>query len=145
MQPEMWNSIVSVSVGVGMIIMAMILSVKKQKDKIINMLRIGFISVDLIFIAMAVIYFIFTKKLININVVLIEMVTGGLLLGLTLPIVNIPTTTKMMTLTEKDKLGKVMSVVSVGSQGLTYFSKKSPHQFDGYLYRWGMNCKTEFK
>ena len=118
MQPEMWNSIVSVSVGVGMIIMAMILSVKKQKDKIINMLRIGFISVDLIFIAMAAIYFIFTKALININVVLIEMVIGGLLLGLTLPIVNIPTTTKMMTLTEKDKLGKVMSVVSVGSQGL---------------------------
>ena len=118
MKPEMWNSIISVAFAVGMIIMAMIMSMKKQKDKIIKGLRIGFILVDVIYVALAVSYILFSKTTIDVNAMLIIFIGGALCLGLTLPMINIPTSTKMMTLVEKDKLGKVSSAVNIGSQGL---------------------------
>ena len=118
MQPEMWNSIMSVALGIGMIIMAIFISTRPQKEKIIKTLRIGFISIDLLMVSLAVIYFLFFKEVFNINVILLALAIGALLIGLTLPFINIPTSTKVMTLTEKDKLGKVISVMDVGTQGL---------------------------
>ena len=69
-------------------------------------------------VSLAVIYFLFAKEVFSINVILLALTIGALLIGLTLPFINIPTSTKVMTLTEKDKLGKVSSVMDVGSQGL---------------------------
>lgn len=118
MQPEMWNSIMSVALGIGMIIMAIFISTRPQKEKIIKTLRIGFISIDLLMVSLAVIYFLFFKEVFNINVILLALAIGAFMIGLTLPFINIPTSTKVMTLTEKDKLGKVISVMDVGTQGL---------------------------
>ena len=118
MQPEMWNSIMSVALGIGMIIMAIIISTRPQKDKIIKSLRIGFIAIDLLFTSFAVIYLLYEKEVFSINVILLTLAVGALFMGLTLPFVNIPISTKVMTLTEKDKLGKVGSVMDVGTQGL---------------------------
>ena len=118
MQPEMWNSIMSVALGIGMIIMAIFISTRPQKEKIIKTLRIGFISIDLLMVSLAVIYFLFFKEVFNIDVILLALAIGAFMIGLTLPFINIPTSTKVMTLTEKDKLGKVISVMDVGTQGL---------------------------
>ena len=118
MQPEMWNSIMSVALGIGMIIMAIFISTRPQKDKIIKTLRIGFIAIDLIIVSFSIIYLLYTKEVFGINVILLTLAIGAFLIGLTLPFINIPTSTKVMTLTEKDKLGKVSSVMDVGSQGL---------------------------
>ena len=118
MEPEMWNSIVSVAFALGMIIMAMVISTRPQKDRIIKGLRLGFIILDSLFVVLAIAYMFFVKGAFDINIMLIILMVGSLGMGLTLPAINIPTSTKLMTLVEKDKLGKVSSVTDVGSQGL---------------------------
>ena len=42
----------------------------------------------------------------------------GVAMGMTLIAINIPITTKLLTIVDKGKLGKVNSVIDVGSQGL---------------------------
>ena len=42
----------------------------------------------------------------------------GITMGMTLITINIPISTKMLTIVDKTKLGKVSSVIDVGSQGL---------------------------
>ena len=118
MEPEMWNSIVSVAFALGMIIMAIFISTRPQKERVIKGVRISFIVVDSLFAILAAGYMIFVKGVFDINVMLIILVAGALFIGLTLPAINIPLSTKMMTLVEKDKLGKVSSIVDIGSQGL---------------------------
>ena len=118
MAPEMWNSIISVAIAVGMIISAIIVSTKAAKPSIIKGIRKSFIVLDATFIALAAIYFVFYQGNFHVNVMIIVLVVGSLILGLLLPTINIPSSTKMMTMVEKDKLGKVSSVMDVGSQGL---------------------------
>ena len=118
MQPEMWSSIISVSFGIGMIIMALIISTRKPKPTMVKGLRICFVLIDILLIAFSVNYFIYAKGMIEINAVLIPIVFGTLLIGLILPAINIPMSTKIMTIVDKDKLGKVSSVMDVGTQGL---------------------------
>ncbi len=118
MAPEMWSSIFSVAFALGMIIMSIVMSTRKTKQSIIKPLRISFIIIDLIFIAIAVCYFIFAKDYIDIKAMIIIFAVGALCIGLTLPTINIPTTTKLMTVCDKEKLGKVSSVTDIGSQGL---------------------------
>lgn len=118
MEPEMWNSIVSVVFALGMIIMAVIISTRPQKEKVIKGLRVAFVIFDVLFAILAAAYMFFANGTFDINVMLIIFMTGAFGMGLTLPAINIPTSTKLMTLVEKDKLGKVSSVTDVGSQGL---------------------------
>lgn len=118
MQPEMWNSIISVALAVGMIIAAIIVSTKPQKPSIIKGIRLSFIFVNAIFVGLATMYFLFFKGHFHVNVMIWTMVIGGFALGCLLPTINIPSSTKLMTIVDKDKLGKVSSVMDVGSQGL---------------------------
>ncbi len=118
MEPEMWNSIISVALAIGMVIMAIVVSTKETKSTIIKGLRVSFIIVDAVLVVLAVIYFMFYKGIIPLNAMIISLAAGAFCFGLLLPTINIPSATKIMTLTEKDKLGKVSSVIDVGSQGL---------------------------
>ena len=58
------------------------------------------------------------SSFINKSTLLIIFVVTMFALGLILVTINVPTSTKMMTIVEKDKLGKVSSLINVGSQGL---------------------------
>ncbi len=116
--PEMWSSVFSVAIAIGMIITSIVLSAKKPKDSIIKGLRISFIIFDLILAIMTVFYALFVKDVFDIDVILIAFTVAALSLGLTVVTINIPTTTKVMTIVDKDKLGKVNSVIDVGAQGL---------------------------
>ena len=118
LKPEMWQSIISVAVGLGMIIMALIFSMKKQKETISQGLRISFAVLIGITIAFTSSYILFKNNVLGINPLLIIFVVTMFALGLILVTINVPTSTKMMTIVEKDKLGKVSSLINVGSQGL---------------------------
>ena len=118
MDPEMWNSIISMMMAVGMIIMSIVMSMKAMEPSIIKGLRISFVLLDVVLIALAATYFIFFKGIIPINAMILTIVGGSLCIGLLLPTINIRSSTKIMTLVEKDKLGKVSSVMDIGSQGL---------------------------
>jgi len=116
--PESWSSVFSVAIAIGMIITSIILSAKKTKETIIKGLRISFLIFDGLLAIMTIIYVLFAKGVYDVNVVLIVFTIVCLCIGLTIVTINIPTSTRVMTIVDKDKLGKVSSVVSVGSQGL---------------------------
>lgn len=118
LEPEMWQSIISVAVGLGMIIMALIFSMKKQKDKISKGLRISFALLIVISLVFTISYILFKNDVFGINPLLIIFVVTMFGLGLLLVTINVPTSTKTMTIVEKDKLGKVSSLINIGSQGL---------------------------
>jgi hypothetical protein len=46
------------------------------------------------------------------------MLVGSFLIGVLLVTINVPSTTAMMKIIDKDKFGKVSSVLNIGSQGL---------------------------
>ena len=52
------------------------------------------------------------------NVFLIAFSTGSLALGVMIAWINIPATTVIMRIVDRDKLSKVNSIVSIGSQGM---------------------------
>ena len=116
--PEMWNSVIQVAYAIGMIIMALILSNRPQKDRIYKGLSISLIIFAALYVVLTTIYVFFVNNLANINVMLIVFVPIGITMGMVLISINIPITTKMLTIVDKDKLGKVNSVIDVGSQGL---------------------------
>ena len=116
--PEMWNSVIQVAYAIGMIIMALILSNRSQKDRIYKGLSISLIIFAALYVVLTTIYVFFVNNLANINVMLIVFVPIGITMGMVLISINIPITTKMLTIVDKDKLGKVNSVIDVGSQGL---------------------------
>ena len=116
--PEMWSSVIQVAYAIGMIVMALIMSSRPQKDRIFKGLSISLIIFASLYVVLTTIYILFVNNLADINVILIAFVPIGITMGMTLITINIPIITKMLTIVDKDKLGKVNSVVDVGSQGL---------------------------
>ena len=116
--PEMWSAIISVAVSIGSIVFALILSTKQQKEHIVKGLRISFIALSLLFAGITILYMFYVNGAFHINVFLISLLVFCLILGMLLSLINIPTSTKMISIVEKDKLGKVSSLIDVGSQGL---------------------------
>ena len=116
--PEMWSSVIQVAYAIGMIVMALILSNRPQKDRIYKGLSISLIIFAALYVVLTVLYVLFVYNVADINVMLVAFIPIGITMGMTLIKINIPITTKMLTIVDKDKLGKVNSVVDVGSQGL---------------------------
>ena len=118
LEPEMWSSVIQVAYAIGMIVMALILSSRPQKDRIYKGLSSSLIIFAALYVVLTVIYILFANNVADINVMLIAFIPISIAMGMTLITINIPITTKMLTIVDKDKLGKVNSVVDVGSQGL---------------------------
>ena len=116
--PEMWSSIISVALSLGSIIFAIILSMKKQKEFIAKGLRISFILVCVLFATISTLYVFYEQGFYHINVFLICLVALCFILGMLLVTINVPTSTKLISMVDKDKLGKVTSLTDIGSQGL---------------------------
>ena len=116
--PEMWNSFFSVALGVGSLIMGIILSTLKQKEKCNVLVRWSMIGLSLAMILLAVFYALFRGNYININFLLIATTIILFGIGVLLILVNVPSSTAMMKIVDKDKFGKVSSVGNIGSQGL---------------------------
>ena len=114
----MWSSVIQVAYAIGMIVMALVLSSRPQKEKIYKGLSISLIIFAALYVVLTTIYVLFVKDLAHINVMLVAFVPIGVTMGMTLIAINIPITTKLLTIVDKDKLGKVNSVIDVGSQGL---------------------------
>ena len=118
MKPEMWNSIISVAYAIGMIVMALIMSMKQKKDKIYKGLSLSLMLFASLYLVLTILYVLFGQRLYDVNVFLVSFIPIAIAMGAVLITVNIPISTTIMTLVDKDKLGKVSSVMDVGSQGL---------------------------
>ena len=63
-------------------------------------------------------FFIFVDRGTQVNIFLISLSFGCLLIGFLISCFNIPVTTAIMRIVDKDKLSKVNSLTSIGSQGM---------------------------
>ena len=118
MEPEMWSSFFSVAVGLGSLIMGIIFSTLKQREKCNTLVRWSMIAISIMMIIMTILYILFKNNYIDINVLLISIIAILFIVGVTLILINVPSMTAMMKLVDKDKYGKISSVTNIGSQGL---------------------------
>ena len=118
MAPEMWSSFFSVAVGLGSLIMGIVFSTLKQKEKCNVTVRWSMIGISSIMILMAIFYVLFKNSYIDINITLIAVTILLFAVGVLLILINVPSSTAMMKIVDKDKFGKVSSVSNIGSQGL---------------------------
>ena len=122
MAPEMWSSFFSVAVGLGSLIMGIVFSNLKQAEKCNRVVRWSMIGVSFLVILMAFFYALFINSIIDINALLVTILVILFLIGVSVILINVPSTTAMMKIVDKDKYGKLSSVLNIGSQGLIPFS-----------------------
>ncbi|MCR5349085.1 MAG: MFS transporter [Bacilli bacterium] len=116
--PEMWSSFLSMAIGIGSLVMGIVLSTRKQMEKCNVVVRFSILALAVIVGLLALFYGLFAGGTLPINSLLIIMLVGCVSIGVTLVLVNVPSSTAMMRIVDKDKFGKVSSVLNIGSQGL---------------------------
>ena len=117
--PELWTSIFSMADGAGMIIMALILSGRPQKERCAPLLRRGLTIMTGIMVSLTACYYVFVDRGVGLNYLLILFPLGCFAIGATCMHVNINAATSMMRKIDKDKMGKVMSFLGISNQALT--------------------------
>lgn len=120
--PELWSSLFSIGLGIGSLIVGFIFSLMKQKEKYAKLIKLSLILVSLIFVIDTLVYYLFSKDFITINILLISFFISFVLIGGLLIMINVPGSTAMMKMIDKDNFGKVSSVINISSQGLIPFS-----------------------
>ena len=118
LSPELWSSVFSMLTGIGSLVAAVILSAKPQEDKCGRKVSFRLCAIAAMMIALTICYWILVELQISLNLFLIFLSAGFLAIGFIVVSINIPTSTVMMRIVDKDKLSKVSSILSIGSQGL---------------------------
>ena len=116
--PELWASVFSVCFGVSSLLGAAILSGRAQADRCGRKAARLLCAVAAVMIGLTVCYYGFVDRGAQINVFLISLSLGCLLIGFLISSFNIPVTTAIMRIVDRDKLSKVNSLTSIGSQGM---------------------------
>ncbi len=118
--PELFYSILSALLGIGSLIMAIITSQMKQKEKQSRTIKFNLLLFTLLSIIMAIAYFVFSKN--NINIYLMVLLIVIFFIGVALIGINVPFGVAIQKNIPKDMLAKVSSVMNIGSMGLVPFS-----------------------
>ena len=120
--PELWSSVFSVMVGLSSLVGAIILSALPQEDKCGRKvaLRLGYIAVVMLLLTAS--YWLLVDRGLSLNAFLILFCVGALLIGFLVVMINVPTSTVLMRVVDRNMLSKVSSIVSIVSQGLTPIS-----------------------
>ena len=119
--PELWSSVISVCISIGMLAGAAILSARKAADKCGHTIAVCLCVIAALMISMTLIYWLTVDRGSTVNAFLISFSAGSLVLGVMIAWINIPATTVMMRIVDRDKLSKVNSITSIGSQVLMCF------------------------
>ena len=117
--PELWSSVFSMLIGFSSLVGSAILSARSQDDKCGYKTALRLCGMAGVMIALTISYWCLVSHGVSLNAFLILFCLGCLLIGLFVSFVNIPINTVLMRVVEKDKLGKVSSILSIISQGLT--------------------------
>lgn len=116
--PEMWSSLLSVFFCIGGIIGALILSNAKPMDKVAKFIKLQFAILSVFTFVLAVLYFVLVNKNDSVNLFLIVSCALFLIDGIIISFINIPFGTTIYKVCEKSMLGKVQTLINIGSQGL---------------------------
>ena len=116
--PELWSSVISVCIGIGSLVGAAILSSRKPPEKCGRSIAVRLCYNAAVMIGLFLIYWLLVDRGNSLNLFLVLLCTGCLIVGLLLAFINIPISTAMMRIVDRDKLSKVNSLMSIGSQGM---------------------------
>ena len=116
--PELWSSVFSMLIGFSSLVGSVILSARAQDEKCGHKVALRLCGMAGVMIALTAGYWYLVSRGVSLNAFLILFCLGCLLIGLLVSFINIPVNTALMRVVEKDKLGKVSSILSILSQGL---------------------------
>ncbi len=116
--PELWSSVISMCIGIGSLIGAAILSARKPAEKCGYTVAVRLCADAAVIILLSVSYWLLVDRGSALNVFLPLFCAGGFVTGLLLSFINIPISTAVMRVVDRDKLSKVNSIISIGSQGM---------------------------
>ena len=118
LKPELWSSVFSVCIGVSSLIGAVMMSARQQEEKCGLKVAGRLCVFSGVMIALATGYWRLVASAVSLNAFLLVFSTGCLAVGFLLSLINIPLNTLIQRRVERNKLSKVGSIVSVGSQGM---------------------------
>ncbi len=116
--PELWSSVFSVFFGISSLLGAAVLSARPQEEKTGLKTGLRLIATAAVMIALTVSYWLLVERGRSLNGFLIVFCLVFLAVGVLISFINIPITTVLMRVVETDKLSKVTSIISIGSQGM---------------------------
>ena len=116
--PELWSSVFSVFFGISSLLGAAVLSARPQEEKTGLRSAIKLCTMAVLMIVLTFAYRFLVERGMPLNGFLILFCAGCLLMGVLITLFNIPVSTVMMQVVEKDKLSKVNSIMSIGAQGM---------------------------
>ena len=122
LSPELWSSVFSVLIGISTLIGSVILSTRQQDEKVGHKTAVRLCAVSAVMISLTLSYWLLVSRGVSLNAFLIFFSLGCFLCGFLIVIINIPITTALMRIVDKDKLSKVSSIVNIASQGLVPIS-----------------------
>ena len=118
LKPELWSSVFGVCIGVSSLIGALMMSAKDQEEKCGLKVAKRLCVLSGVMIAVTIGYRWLVASDVSLNAFLLVFSTGYLAVGFLLSFINIPLNTTIQQRVEKNKLSKVSSIMSVGSQGM---------------------------
>ncbi|MBR0354857.1 MAG: MFS transporter [Oscillospiraceae bacterium] len=118
LRPELWASVFSVCVGTSSLIGAVMMSAREQEERCGLKVAKRLCVFSGVMIALAIGYGWLVASGVSLNAFLLVFGAGCLVIGFLLSLINIPLNTTVQRRVEKDKLSKVGSIISVGSQGM---------------------------
>ena len=116
--PELWSSVFSVCFGISSLVGAAILSARVQEGKCGHKVAVRLCADALIMIALSFSYWTLVDRGTSLNAFLVLFCAGALVIGFLISMINIPVSTAIMRIVDRDKLSKVASITSIGSQGM---------------------------
>lgn len=116
--PELWNSVIGVCVGIGSLLGAAILSSRKQAEKCGHTVSVTLCIEAAAIVSLAFAYWLLVDRFNLLNVFLVLFCCGCFATGLLISFINIPITTALMRVVDKEMLSKVNSITNIGSQGM---------------------------
>ena len=117
--PELWSSVISVCFGITSLLGAAILSARPQEEKCGHKTALRLLAFAAIVVIVTIAYWILVDRGVSLNGFLITLSMCGLGIGFLIAFVNIPISTAIMRVVDRDKLSKVNSIMSFSSQGMT--------------------------
>ena len=104
--------------GVGSLVGAAVLSARKPAEKCGHRIAVLLCIEAAIMIALTAGYWLLVDRNSVLNVYLPVFSISCIVQGLVISHINVPATTALMRMVEKDKLSKVTSITNIGSQGM---------------------------
>ena len=116
--PELWSSVFTVCFGISSLIGAAILSGRAQENQCGRKAVRLLCAVAAVMIGITAGYWILVDRGTRISAFLILLSLGCFSIGFLVSCFNIPVTTAIMRIVDRDRLSKVNSLTSIGSQGM---------------------------